>query len=141
MKQGMINIICFALAGFIALGTFVIYQNGKPLEVDLPVLAAQPPAQEGSGKEQTPEAALRARQKRWASCKADDDCIIVEKDPCGCVAGPTGVTAINVNYALEFDKHNQNKTVSCPEQEPSQEGPCSPEAQPVCQNKVCTIVF
>lgn len=142
MKKGIINIICFAGACLLALGTFIVYQNSQPITVDLPALQEEESvAQNAEKKGHVPAMAARARQKRWVSCETDDDCIIVDKDPCGCLSGPTGVEAINVNYVLEFDKSNQNKTVTCSDGEPSQEAQCSPDAHPVCQNKVCTIVF
>ena len=88
------------------------------------------------------EAQRQARARRVYSCKADEDCIIVDKDPCGCAIGPKGVVAINVNYLTDFNALNSQKMVtkSCSEVL-SREKECSPSARAVCKAHTCKITY
>jgi hypothetical protein len=142
MKKGIKNIIYVVLTVLVAGVTFSVYQNNTPLTVDLPSLSLeQLQAKEEAVKENTQISAARSRHKKWTACEEDEDCIIIDQDPCGCLIGPKGVTAINVDFMQAYEDKHQNQTTACPEGEPSQEAQCSPDAHPVCKNKVCTIMF
>ncbi len=83
----------------------------------------------------------KARAVNFA-CQSDEDCIIVDKDPCGCLVGPKGVVAINAARTLEFNKTLENVMAkACPDGAPSQEKECSPNARAVCRNKTCKIIY
>ena len=103
--------------------------------------------QEYEKQEAKQEAQERARRIAKArsvnfACKADEDCIIVDKDPCGCLVGPKGVVAINASRSLEFTKSLGNVLAkACPDGAPSQEKECSPNARAVCRNKTCKIIY
>lgn len=117
----------------------VFLSKDAPIEVVIPSLSLQEMnAQEAKQKEQ----ATRAIVRRMYRCEVDEDCIIVDKDPCGCWAGPSGVTAINVGYTLEFNKMNEKSLAkACPDTAPSTEKECSPSAHAVCKSKVCRIAY
>jgi len=142
MKKMITNIIYLVVAVAVCMCTFAVYQNANPIEADVPVVTlAQVHEQEEVTKEKEQISAARARQRRWINCKQDDDCVIIDREPCGCLVGAKGVIAINVNLVTEYEEKYLNKTKACPEEEPFQEGPCSPSAYPICKNKTCTIVF
>ena len=88
------------------------------------------------------EAQRKAKIRRIYSCKVDSDCLIVDKDPCGCTVGPKGVVAINENYIPDFNSLNKPKMMAqtCPETV-SREKECSRSARPVCQANTCKIVY
>lgn len=117
--------------------------HDDPIEVDIVKLDAQEMAakKEAAAKAEK-QAQRQARAARVYSCKEDDDCIIVDKDPCGCGIGPKGVTAINVNYIVDFNAINSQNSImtSCP-QTPSREKECSPSARPVCKAHRCKISY
>ena len=134
-------LLCCAV-GVIALLP-VLYSKDQPIEVNVPALTSQ--EVEAKAEEQHKEtvaAAAKAQVRRMYRCQADEDCIIVDKDPCGCLVGPSGVTAINAEYTLDFNKL-QSKLVAktCPDGEPSAVRECSPNAQAVCVENVCKIRF
>ena len=86
--------------------------------------------------------AVSAVVRRMYRCETDEDCIIVDKDPCGCWVGPSGVTAINIGYTLEFTKMAEKSVAkTCPTTPPSTEKECSPNARPVCKAKTCRIAY
>lgn len=121
----------------------VFFMRGGMIEVDFPVLDSKLLTETA---EQTQKAAQRTaaqrRHRKLVSCQSDEDCVIVDKDPCGCLVGPQGVTAINASYTLEFNKMQEGVMAkACPEGEPSQEKECSPSAQAVCQAHVCRIQY
>jgi adenine-specific DNA glycosylase len=90
----------------------------------------------------TKEQAAKKVARRMYRCETDEDCVIVDKDPCGCWVGPSGVTAINVAYILDFNKMTQKSLAkTCPDTEPSVDKECSPSARAVCKEKVCRIVY
>ena len=88
------------------------------------------------------EAARKVRLNRIYSCQQDEDCLIVDKDPCGCAAGPSGVVAINVNYITDFNALQGSKmlTKACADQV-SVIKECSPSARAVCKAHVCKIDY
>ncbi len=121
----------------------VFLKQDNPIEVFVPeVDVAKLAAKEEKQQKAAEKSAAQAKAQRMISCQADEDCIIVDKDPCGCLVGPQGVTAINAAYTLDFNKFQSNLvTKACPEGEPSTEQECSPFAQAVCAENVCKIVY
>ena len=121
----------------------VFLSKDEPITVSVPLLdAAQMEAKEAQEQKAAEQAAAQAKRRRLYSCTVDEDCIIVDKDPCGCLVGPQGVTAINAAYTLDFNKQQSNLiTKACPEGEPSMEKECSPTAQAVCEQNYCTIIY
>lgn len=143
MKNKIINILYVCSAVFVLLWLFTLCKHAQPEQVYLPELNLQEiEAQEQAQQQAEHAAAERARVRRIFSCETDEDCIIVDKDPCGCWAGPSGVTAINSARALEFNRlQGRALTKACPDGEPSKERECSPSARAVCQEKTCKIVY
>ena len=121
----------------------VFLSKDEPITVSVPLLdVAQMEAKEAQEQKAAEQAAAQAKRRRLYSCTVDEDCIIVDKDPCGCLVGPQGVTAINAAYTLDFNKQQSNLiTKACPEGEPSMEKECSPTAQAVCEQNYCTIIY
>ncbi len=121
----------------------VFLLHDSPIPVDIVRLDAQELAakKEAAAKAEK-QARSQARVRKVYACDVDEDCIIVEKDPCGCTIGPSGVTAINVNHILDFNSINNQKSVTktCPEKV-SREKECSPTAHPVCKAKRCSISY
>ncbi|MBP5403907.1 MAG: hypothetical protein J6Y17_02320 [Elusimicrobiaceae bacterium] len=138
--KNMLLILC-TIGVMCLLPVFLLHDAPIPVDVvrlDMQELAAQKEAVAKAEK----QARSQARVRRVYSCSVDEDCIIVEKDPCGCTIGPSGVTAINVNHILDFNSMNNQKSVTktCPEQV-SKERECSPSARPVCKAKRCSISY
>lgn len=82
-------------------------------------------------------------EKKMYQCQTHNECIIVDKDPCGCFKGPEGVTAINAAYSLEFSRLLQEQSAVaevCPAVA-SEERECSESARPVCRRNACTIIY
>lgn len=127
-----------------ALGLIPVFlSKDQPIEVSVPVLdLAKLEAKEAKQQKAAAESAEQAKMHRMISCTVNEDCIIVDKDPCGCLVGPQGVMAINAAYTLDFNKLQSNLVAkACPEGEPSVERECSPSAQPVCLENVCRIAY
>ncbi len=127
-----------------ALGLIPLFiSKDEPIEISIPVLDQEKiEAQEEKEEQLSRKAAVQAKQRRMISCKVNEDCIIVDKDPCGCLIGPEGVTAINAAYTLDFNKQQAHQlTKTCPEGAPSSEKECSPSAQAVCLNHICKITY
>ena len=136
-----ILLLCCALG---ALGLIPVFlSKDNPIEVTMPYLdKAQMAAKEVQQKKAAEESAAQAKMRRMISCTVNEDCIIVDKDPCGCLVGPQGVTAINAAYTLDFNKMQSNLVAkACPEGAPSTERECSPSAQAVCMENVCKIAY
>ena len=136
-----ILLLCCALG---ALGLIPVFlSKDNPIEVTMPYLdKAQMAAKEAQQKKAAEESASQAKMRRMISCTVNEDCIIVDKDPCGCLVGPQGVTAINAAYTLDFNKMQSNLVAkACPEGLPSTERECSPSAQAVCRENVCKIAY
>lgn len=121
----------------------VFLSKDNPIEVSMSVLTEQQAAaQEQAQQKAAQSSAQKARVRRILRCETDDDCIIVDKDPCGCLVGPEGVTAINASYTLEFNKMQSGVLAkACPDRAPSQEKECSPSAAAVCRENVCQIAY
>ena len=132
------------LCALAALGMIPVFiEKDTPIEVSVPVLnEAQLAAKEAREQKAAQASAAQAAMRRMVSCSVNEDCIIVDKDPCGCLVGPEGVTAINAAYTLDFNKFQSGSvTKACPEGAPSTERECSPSAQAVCQDNVCRISY
>ena len=122
----------------------LLMRNSTTLDVEVPVVHAEEiTAKEEAQHKAAKESAARAMQRRIFSCAADEDCIIVDKDICGCLIGPKGVTAINLNYTVDFNAMQSKASMSksCPETAPSRKRECSPSARAVCQSRQCKIVY
>lgn len=143
MKKMIKNISLLVCAGVIAVLVVLVLTNSTPIEINVPHITADELAAKKKEAAQTAKAEYRKqRLSKMYTCQADDDCLIVDKDPCGCGAGPKGVTAINVAYITDFNEINNKSfgTISCPEKN-SREKECSPSARAVCQAKRCKIVY
>ena len=143
MKNKVRNILYIGLALFVFALIPVFLTQSNPMQVDLPKLNLQEvEAQEQAQQKAAQATAQRALARKMFQCEKDEDCIIVDKDPCGCLVGPSGVTTINVEYTLQFTQKQSNSiAAACPDGEPSQEQECSPSARAVCREQVCKIVY
>ena len=144
----MFLLVCAAMVVLLILA---FSPKSEPLESDMPLITQQmieevraTKATEESQRQQAEAARHRAEvMSKMYRCKEDDQCVIVDKDPCGCLKGPSGVTAINGEWSLEFSKLMDKKfaaTTTCPSQ-PSQEKECSPRAKAICRSNRCTIAY
>ena len=142
MKQKIQNILCVVGAVCIAFLSYTIYQQHTAIPIFVPEISAEElDAREAAAQQDAARAAAATRARKLVACSTDDDCVIVDKDPCGCLSGPKGVIAINVEQMESFSNRNSALTTACPDREPSTEGPCSPQARPVCRERMCTIVY
>ncbi len=143
MNKHIKNIFFAVCAGAIILAIPMLLAHHTPLQVDLVKLDAQEiAAQKEAAAEAEKQAARQARAARVYACSTDEDCIIVDKDPCGCSAGPKGVVAINVNHIVDFNAmNNKNAVTSACAETVSQEKECSPSARPVCKARRCKIEY
>ena len=130
-------------SGILVVFMVMCFVNNKPIEIDMPSFTRE----ELAAKKQEAAKEARAVQRKnkmvkMYSCQTDEDCIIVDKDPCGCTIGPKGVTAINVAYLADFDELNNTPfgTKTCPEKA-STEKECSLSARAVCEAKHCKITY
>lgn len=136
-----IALLC-ALVLLVLLPFFLSHTS--PIVVELPEIKQEEVlAQEEKEQKKAQVKAVRAKTRKIYACETDEDCIIVDKDPCGCLIGPAGVTAINALYTLEFNSVILKNVVAqtCPDTAPSTEKECSPGAQAVCQANTCKIVY
>lgn len=143
MKSKVRNVLTllFAVSLLVLLPIFLLHV--KPIEVTIPeITRAEVVAQEEKQQKEAHATAMRAWTRRLYACEVDEDCIIVDKDPCGCLIGPSGVTAINAEKTLEFNQRFQSTiTKACPDEQPSTEKECSESARAVCQSGTCRIVY
>ena len=142
MKKQVKNALYICLSvGILALLPLLIYKS-QPVQVALPDIDLQEIAQQKELQHKAAQAAAaRETLRRVFDCATDEDCIIVDKDPCGCLIGPEGVTAINAAETLTFNKiHSNTLAKACPEI-PSTVLECSPSAQAVCRNNRCKIEY
>ena len=142
MKKTIQNACLLACAAGVVLLIPILFKQATPIVVEIPQITVE---ELETKKEETAQAQRAARRQaklnRISSCQVDEDCIIVDKDPCGCAVGPKGVTAINVNYITEFNElNNQPNAKACPDVI-STERECGEDARAVCKAKVCKIVF
>ena len=144
----MFLLVCAAMVVLLILA---FSAETEPIKTDMPRITQQMVEERKATKasEETQrhnEEAARHRAEvlnRMYRCQEDDQCVIVDKDPCGCLKGPSGVTAINGEWSLEFSKLMDKKfasTTACPSAA-SQERECSPSAKAVCKSGRCTIVY
>lgn len=143
MKKMITNICLLTCTAAVLLLAAFFLSHDSPIPVQIPRLdAAELTAQKEANQHAQQEAARKARLRRVFLCQEDADCIIVDKDPCGCTVGPQGVVAINVNYTADFDKFYGSKMVTkaCPTQL-SREKECSPTARGVCKAGTCKIIY
>lgn len=132
--------------------SIVFFRQNNPIEAEVPLFTMQEADEAKTQREQ--EAQKRqnmelARKRseidnKMTRCSSDDECVIVDKDPCGCLKGPSGVTAINGAFSLEFTNLMEKKfgtATACPSVAPSLERECSPTAEAVCREKHCKIVY
>ena len=143
MRNKIKDLLLLLCAGGLVLLLVVLFSHDEPIEISVPQLAKIDPAvQEAHQQAVSREEAIRARYARLSRCKINDDCIIVDKDPCGCLIGPKGVTAINALYTLEFNNTQAGTvTKTCPEQAPRAVRECSPSARAVCVQNSCKIKY
>jgi hypothetical protein len=143
MKKIITNVFLLICTVGVLLLIPVFMTHDSPIPVEIPSLNAEELAAQKEATAQAEKiAARKARTRRIYSCKIDDDCVIVDKDPCGCSAGPQGVVAINVNYITDFNALNNAKMVAkaCPAISSTQKE-CSPTARGVCKARTCKIVY
>lgn len=143
MRKMLQTGLCLVGSALIVLLLSVLVRYSEPIDVDLPFVNKEELTEREEAQQKAArEAAARARMRRIYSCSSDDDCIIVDKDPCGCLVGPQGVVSINADYTLDFDKVQAgNITKACPEVAPSQEKECSASAHAVCKERTCVIEY
>ena len=143
MKKLITNVFLLVCTVGVLLLIPLFLSHDSPIPVDIPQLSVEEmAAQKEAADKAAQEAARKARLARVYSCKQDEDCLIVDKDPCGCMVGPKGVVAININYITDFNAINKVKMVTkaCP-QKVSKEKECSPSARAVCKARRCKISY
>lgn len=143
MKKIIANVLLLACTVGVVLLIPLFLSHDSPIQVEIPRLdATELAAQKEVAAQAEKEAARKTRVHKVYSCQTDEDCIIVDKDPCGCAAGPKGVMAINVNFITEFNvlNHSNLVTKACGETV-SQEQECSPSAKAVCKANSCKITY
>lgn len=152
------NVLLLACAVVAILLAAVFFFRPAPIQASIPLLTGQMvkeneakaqeelrKKEEEVKKQEIAEAVKRkaAQEDRMYQCKRDDDCIIVDSDPCGCLIGPKGVTAINLDFSFDFasmmEKKYENMKV-CP-QRAKEEKECSASARPVCRENHCKIIY
>lgn len=143
MKNKIKAFLLLACAACVLVSIPVFLSKDNPIEVTVPTLTlSEVTQQEEEQQKAAAVSAKKAKVRRVFRCQTDEDCIIVDKDPCGCLVGPEGVTAINAAYTLDFNRmQSQALTKACPDRAPSQVRECSPSAQAVCRENVCKIVY
>ncbi len=143
MKKMFSNIWLLTCTIVVLLLIPLFLSHDLPIAVHIPQLTKEElVAKKEATEKAEQEAARKARLNRIYSCKQDDDCLIVDKDPCGCAAGPSGVVAINVNYITDFNALNGAKMVTkacSPQVSTIKE--CSASARAVCNAHRCKITY
>ena len=121
----------------------VFLKNNQPVFVEVPEINVEEiQAKQEAQQKAAQEAMRRAKQRRMVACETDDECVIVDKDACGCLIGPKSVTAINISAMMEFNNmHKKSGAAKCPNREPSNEAECSITAHAACVNKACKILY
>lgn len=142
MNKMIKNAVLIAITAGVVFLIPLFLSHDSPIEVNIPQLNVQEIATKKEAAEQAEKQAQKeARVRRVYACQADEDCIIVDKDPCGCAVGPKGITAINVNFITEFNAmNNQQGAKACPDTI-STEQECSDSAEAVCVSRVCKIRY
>ena len=142
MNKMIKNVVLIAAITVVAFLIPLFLAHDAPIEVNIPQLdAAEIAAQKEAAQQAEKQAQREARIRRVYACQKDEDCIIVEKDPCGCAVGPKGLVAINVDFVTDFNTLNSKQiTTACPDTI-STEKECSAEAQAVCRARNCKITY
>ena len=146
--KGLFLLVCALVVVLLAV---FFYSRVEKIEAPAPLVTRsmvdeyQEKLRVASEKRQNAEAARQRAEMelRVVHCETNDECIIVDKDPCGCLSGPEGVTAINSGYSLEFSRLVEkefSEAKTCPSIG-STEGECSSSARPVCQENRCKIIY
>ncbi len=146
--KGLFLLVCAVAA--ILLAVF-FYSHTEKIEANVPLVTPemvanyQKESQANAEKQQRAEEARQRNetQLRMVTCQTSEQCIIVDKDPCGCLSGPAGVTAINADYSLEFSRLIEKEFAeakTCPSVG-STERECSASARAVCQENRCKIIY
>ena len=142
MKKIIKNVFLLACAAGVVFLIPVFLAHDAPFPVDMVQLDAETIAAKKEAIAQAErQAQQKARIRRVYSCQTDGDCIIVDKDPCGCAVGPEGVVAINVNFITDFQNLNKTDTFKACSGSVSKERECSPSARGVCEANMCKIVY
>lgn len=142
MNKKIKNIIFLVCAGGILFLIPILYSKDRPIEVNMPLLDTTNMAVHEAVQQQTAQAEAHKRMvSRIYRCQQDDDCIIVDKDPCGCWAGPKGVTAINAEQTEAFNRTIASNQMRACSDEPSTERECSATAHAVCRAGACKIEY
>ena len=145
------TILLLVASGIVLLLAFIFFMHPDPIEAQAPLLTKQmledyQAQQQQTAQKRQSEAAARKRAELEAKlklCETSEECIIVDKDPCGCLKGPEFVTAINSNFSLEYSRMMEKRfsaTTACPSVG-SVEKECSASARAVCQEKHCKIIY
>lgn len=146
--KGLFLLICAACAGLL---TMFFFSHAQPVEADMPLVTSEMIAQhreqlqQKAHQRQSAEAARKRAdlEIKMYQCRTNDECIIVDRDPCGCLRGPEGVTAINSNFSLEFSRLTEKqfaKATACPSVG-SSERECSASAEAACVAGRCKIIY
>lgn len=143
MKKQIKNLVTLALAAIAVLLIPVFLTHHTPSAVEIAQLDAQEIAEQKEASARAEKKAQQtARIRRMYACQTDEDCVIVDKDPCGCAAGPEGVTAVNVDRITDFQKmNNANSSVKACATTLSTERECSASAHAVCKANQCKIAY
>ena len=142
MNKMIKNIILIVVTAIVVFLIPLFLTHDSPTQVNMPQLNAQEIAtkkEEADRAEKRAQKAARARQVY--ACKSDEECIIVDKDPCGCAVGPKGVTAININFITEFNTMNGQQGATTCSDVVSTEKECSATAKGVCVSGTCKIHY
>ena len=142
MNKMIKNVVLIVVTAVVVFLIPLFLTHDSPTQVDVPHLNAQEIAAQKEATEQAEKQAQKeARIRRVYACQTEEDCIVVDKDPCGCAAGPQGVTAINVGQITAFNSiNNQQGAKACPDVI-STEKECSATAQAVCVAHTCKIRY
>lgn len=143
MKKMISNIVLLTFTIVVLALIPLFLSHNTPIKVDIPQLTKEElTAQKEESEKAAQAAARKAKLARIYSCKQDADCLIVDKDPCGCYAGPSGVVAININYITDFNALNSSRMVTkaC-SAKASTIKECSASARAVCKARSCKITY
>lgn len=145
------NLILLICSGLVIMLTLSLFSRKDTIEVNIPsitVADAQQYQEESKVMERKRKHAAEARrmaelEEVLYKCQTDSECIIVDRDSCGCLNGPDGVQAINAAFSAEFAQLIEKEfaaITSCREVG-STERECSESARPVCEQNHCRIVY
>lgn len=143
MKKMFSSVVLLTCTVVVLMLIPLFLSHDSPLQVDIPQLTKEELAsQKEEAEKAEQEATRKARLSRIYSCKRNEDCLIVDKDPCGCAAGPKGVVAINVNHIIDFNALNSARIVAkaC-SSKVSTVKECSASARAVCKAHTCKITY